>query len=239
MASSSLPDAFKKSYIDSAQYPLNLANTMPNTSLKFLEGLNERLDEMSSQLFVETEADVEIPWRDLGVGSGQDLKKKNIHSSEKLAEMMSFDINSSTMAVTSSQHDPQCRFIYLSGETSLSVLNITRPIFTRILSFHQVMPAYLEFVMAFGRQDGPKDLRFSGFKKQVSLASSARLPGISNLGRSGQQYQLCYNLKHIAIESEGGFSMMRQAAIHHQFDVVTGKTLWLVTAGRRSLQERY
>ncbi len=71
MASSSLPNAFKKSYIDSAQYPLNLANTMPNTSLKFLEGLNERLDEMSSQLFVETEADVEIPWRDLGVGSGQ------------------------------------------------------------------------------------------------------------------------------------------------------------------------
>lgn len=93
--------------------------------------------------------------------------------------------------------------------------------------------------MAFGRQDGPKDLRFSSFKKQVSLASSARLPGISNLGRSGQQYHLCYNLKHIAIESEGGFSMIRQAAIHHQFDVVTGKTLWLVTAGRRSLQERY
>ncbi|RWA06080.1 hypothetical protein EKO27_g9025 [Xylaria grammica] len=101
------------------------------------------------------------------------------------------------------------------------------------------MPAYLEFVMAFGRQDEPKDLRFSSFKKQISLASSARLPKISDLGRSGQQYQLCYNLKHIARDTKGDFSTIRQAAIHHQFDVVTGGTLWIVTAGRRSLQERY
>lgn len=128
---------------------------------------------------------------------------------------------------------------YLSGKTSLSVLDITRLMFAQILTFHQVMPAYLEFVMAFGQQDEPKDLRFSSFKKQVSLASSARLPEIPGLGRSGQQYQLCYNLKHIAVEKGRGFSMIRQAAIHHQFDVVTGKTLWIVTAGRRSLQERY
>ncbi|KAI8951169.1 hypothetical protein F4801DRAFT_601469 [Xylaria longipes] len=248
MASSSLPNAFKKSYIDSAQYPRNLANMMPNTSPKLLEGLYKRLDEMTKQLFVDMDSEIDIPWRDLGVGSGQDLKKKNISSSAKLAEMMRFTIDSSTMAVTS-QPDPQCRFIiaegtnsplrYLFGETSLSALNITRPVFAQIFTFHQVMPAYLEFVMAFGGQDEPKDLRFSSFKKQVSLASSARLPEIPDLGRSGQQYQLCYNLKHISREDEGGFSMIRQAAIHHQFDVVTGKTLWIVTAGRRSLQERY
>lgn len=216
-----------------------MANTMPNTSPKLLEGLHERLDEMSHKLFVDAEIDVEIPWRDLGVGFKHDLKKKNIHDSVKLAEMMNFNIDNTTMAVTLSQYDPQCRFIYISGETSLSVLDITRPMFARILTFHQVMPAYLDFVMAFGRQDEPKDLRFSSFKKQVSLAPSARLPEMVDLGRSGQQYQLCYNLKHVSREKEGGFSMIRQAAIHHQFDVVTGKTLWLVTSGRRSLQERY
>lgn len=45
-----------------------MANTMPNTSPKLLEGLHERLDEMSHKLFVDAEIDVEIPWRDLGVG---------------------------------------------------------------------------------------------------------------------------------------------------------------------------
>ncbi|KAI0439896.1 hypothetical protein F4803DRAFT_21233 [Xylaria telfairii] len=239
MPSSSLPDTFKKCYIDSAKYPLNLTNTMPNTSPKLLEGQKERLDDMCNELFADTDMEVEIPWRDLGVGPGEELKKLNIHKPERLAEMMSFNIDSSTKVVTSSKHDPQCRFIYLSGKTSLSALSITRPMFAQILTFHQVMPAYLEFVMAFGRQDEPKDLRFSSFKKQVSLTSSARLPAIPGLGRSGQQYQLCYNLKHIAVEKGGGFSMIRQAAIHHQFDVVTGKTLWIVTVGRRNLQERY
>lgn len=82
---------------------------------------------MSDQLFVDTDSEVEIPWRDLGVGSGQgesfvlhhqilladfsELKKKNIHTAEKLAEMMNFNIDSSTKVVTSSKHDPQCRFM--------------------------------------------------------------------------------------------------------------------------------
>lgn len=82
MTSSSLPDAFKQSYINSAHYPLNMANTTPNASPKFLEGLNERLNEMSDQLFVDAESEVEIPWRDLGVGSGRG-KHSNYHSVNK------------------------------------------------------------------------------------------------------------------------------------------------------------
>ncbi|KAI1427719.1 hypothetical protein F5Y12DRAFT_736622 [Xylaria sp. FL1777] len=232
------PDVFKKSYANSVEYPINMAYMMPITSPEFLEGLNKRLSEMSTQLFAETEKDVEIAWRDLGVGHGLDLKKLNIRSSEKLTEMMGFNIDNSTSAITSYQHDPQCRFIYLCGDTSLSALDVTQPMFTRILTFHQIMPSYLDFVMAFGRQEKPTDLRFSSFKKQVSLAPSARMLEILGLGRSGQQYQLCYNLKHIAGKSGRGYSI-RQAAVHHQFDVVNGKTLWVVTAGRRDLQERY
>ncbi|KAI1739729.1 hypothetical protein F4680DRAFT_134205 [Xylaria scruposa] len=239
MASSTFPDTFKKSYVDSAEYPLNLAYLMPITLPKVLEGLNKRLNETSAQLFAETEKDAEIPWRDLGVGPALELQKLNIHNSEKLAEMMGFEIDKSTLAVTAYQCDPQSRFIYLSGQTSLSALDVTQQMFTKILSFHQVMPAYLDFVMAFGRQEVPKDLRFSSFKKQVSLAPSVRMPKIPELGRSGQQFQLCYNLKHVARKDDGGFSNIRQAAFHHQFDVLTGKTLWIVTAGRRDLKERY
>ncbi|GAP90374.2 hypothetical protein SAMD00023353_4900580 [Rosellinia necatrix] len=207
---------------------------MPNTLPSVLKGLLEQLDGTEDTLFVDTESQVESPWREFN----PDLKKLNILDSHELAGMIGFGINSSTMAVTA-QPDPQCRFIYLFGNTSLSALNITRPMFAEILTFHQVMPAYLEFVMAFGRQDEPEDLKFAGFKKQVSLAPGARLPEIPGLGRSGQQYQLCYNLKRISTMADGKFSTIRQAAIHHQFDVVTGKTLWIATAGRRELQERY
>ncbi|KAI0515078.1 hypothetical protein F5B22DRAFT_646955 [Xylaria bambusicola] len=40
-------------------------------------------------------------------------------------------------------------------------------------------------------------------------------------------------------EYSGSIASPRQAAFHHKFDVITGKALWIVTAGRRDLQERY
>ncbi|KAJ8127886.1 hypothetical protein O1611_g5750 [Lasiodiplodia mahajangana] len=239
MASFNLPDAFADCYIESACYPLNMVNTAPNTSPEYLEGLDGVFNEASENLFVDTEDGVDVPWRDLDTSSGEDLRKRNIHDAQRLADMIGLSIDGSTKAVTSAQPDPQCRFIYLSGDTFLSALNITRSMFTRVLTYHQVMPAYLEFVMAFGSQDEAKDLGFSSFKTQVCLAPRVRLPEIQSLGRSGQQYQLCYNLKHIDMDEKGEFSLIRQAAIHHQFDVVTGKALWIVTAGRFNLQQRF
>ncbi|KAJ3578537.1 hypothetical protein NPX13_g2028 [Xylaria arbuscula] len=215
-----------------------MAYMMPVTSPTLLESLNERLKESSKQLFVKSENDVEIAWRDFGLESGVNLSKLNIHKVENLTEMIGCRINLSTRSISSYQQDPQCRFIYLFGITSLSALKITQEMFVQILTFHQVMPDYVDFVTAFGLQEKPQDLRFSSFKKQVSLAPSARMQKIAGLARSGQQYQLCYNLKHSTKNTEGGFSI-RQAAIYHKFDAVTGKTLWLVTAGRRDLHERY
>ena len=54
------------------------------------------------------------------------------------------------------------------------------------------------------------------------------------LGRSGCQFQLSYNLKVIRrSSSETGLGReewaIRQAALHHQFDVEEVTTLWIVT----------
>jgi hypothetical protein len=58
------------------------------------------------------------PFKPLNIGifitNLLDLKKKDIHSSDKLAEMMGFSIDTSNpnkMTVTSIQQDPQCRFM--------------------------------------------------------------------------------------------------------------------------------
>jgi hypothetical protein len=115
---------------------------------------------------------------------------------------------------------------------------------TRILSYHQVMAGYLDFISVFGLQSEPRDLRFSGFREQIQLSSSALWPAVLNLGRSGRQYQLCYNLKSVSCKpgqtaclEEKEWSI-RQAAFHHQFDVVKGTTLWIVTQGRHEIMDR-
>jgi hypothetical protein len=116
---------------------------------------------------------------------------------------------------------------------------------TQIFTYHQVMPIYLNFISVFGAQSEPRDLRFSGFREQTTLASPPRGPAVIELGRSGRQFQLCYNLKCVALKSEDPKRIelnewsIRQAAIHHQFDVVEGTTLWIVTKGNEDIKERF
>src|SRR5436190_1946501 len=111
----------------------------------------------------------------------------------------------------------------------------------RILTFHQVMASCLDFISVFGTQSKPRDLRFSGFHEQTLLSSPPCAPATPELHRSGRHYQLCYNLKSVAVvTSEDALVKsswsIRQAAFHHQFDVAEGNALWIVAKGDKELK---
>jgi hypothetical protein len=134
-------------------------------------------------------------------------------------------------------------FSFIWAGHSRHALRITRTMLVRILSYHQVMASYLDFISVFGSQSEPRDLRFSGFREQTLLADPPRGPAVPDLGRTGRLYQLCYNLKAVAsIPSADDPTKqawtIRQAAFHHQFDVVKGTTLWVVTKGDKELKDR-
>lgn len=105
------------------------------------------------------------------------------------------------------------------------------------------MPAYLDFMFVFGAQSDARDLRFSGFRESLDLAGSDVHP--SMLGGNGRRYQLCYNLKGVSLHKSNDDNIklsawtVRQAAIYHQFDVVHGNSVWIVTKGRLDLQQRF
>lgn len=114
----------------------------------------------------------------------------------------------------------------------------------RILTYHQVMPGYLDFLYVFGQQTEARDLRFSGFREQTSLSKPPHDTVSPALRRSGRQFQLSYNLKAVACKSELGTKLsdqewsIRHAAIHHQFDIEEGTSLWIITHGNLSIKER-
>jgi len=168
--------------------------------------------------------------------------------------------SSNSSFVLSTEKDPRCRFMcvhmiymavrvltnaprYLYAEHSRDQLRITRSMLARILTYHQVMPIYLDFIFVFGGQSNPRDLRFSGFYEQTSIKDPSR--GLAMPERSGRQYQLCYNLKGVTLTQKDIKDMklsqwsIRQVAICHQFDVVHGTTLWIVTKGRLDIQQRF
>lgn len=128
---------------------------------------------------------------------------------------------------------------------SRAKLKLTKAMLLDILTFHQVMPAFLDFLYMFGQQSEPTDLQFSGFREQVVLTNPPNGLVHTSLGRSGRHYQICYNLKCVAlkVENKSNFLMnewsIRQAVFHHQFDIVNGNTLWIVVKGNLDIQQRF
>jgi hypothetical protein len=132
----------------------------------------------------------------------------------------------------------EVRSFLMSGH-SWNPLFLTLPMLRRIMTYHQVMSAYLDFVSVFGHQSRPRDLRFSGFREETVLSDPPRGLMFPDLGRSGRLFQLCYNLKAPAPrDDQKTIQSIRQAAIHHQFDAVEGTSLWIIAKGDDLLKTR-
>lgn len=103
------------------------------------------------------------------------------------------------------------------------------------------MSSYLDFIYVFGKQKKSRDLGHTGFREQTLLSDRPlQGPAISDLGRSGRQFQISYNLKAPYFrEKPGKIWTIRQVAIHHQFDIIEGTSLWIITKGDHKDLKKY
>ncbi|KAI9767403.1 MAG: hypothetical protein M1839_004507 [Geoglossum umbratile] len=233
--------SFSDSYERYRSYPLNLIYKA--SYIGALKAHQSRLDTAAPKLFTATDSEIFVPFRDL-LPEGTRFKRQNILDDAALKKWLE---DKSTIAPQEQgvKEDPKCRFIFISAGHSRNPLKTTHEMLLRILTFHQVMPEYLDFVSVFGSQSKPRDLRFSGFRERILLSQppsqELRIP---SLGRSGREYQLCYNLKGVtdltpkATSAKDKQWTLRQAAFHHQFDVEKGTSLWIVTKGDLEIKER-
>ncbi|KAH9233222.1 hypothetical protein K456DRAFT_349890 [Colletotrichum gloeosporioides 23] len=238
---------FQASYDERDRYPQNLLQRSISTYPIALSRYLERLDKAADNLCERDVEKVDVCFRDLKTndGGGEDVSKRNIHSPNTLTQWLGvrqIGRGSSNQLLGVAEKDPKCRFIYIYGRNSRARLNITRSMLSEILTFHQVMPDILDFLLVYGLQSEPRDLSFSSFREQRCLKQSYGKSCISSLGRSGRQYQVCYNLKGVTAKSEDpenpDFSI-RPAAFYHKFDVVGGNSLWIVVKGGLDVQERF
>ncbi|KAL8652195.1 MAG: hypothetical protein Q9210_002830 [Variospora velana] len=203
-----------------------------------------RLDTAEPNLLTKPEAELYVPFRDL-YPACQGPKTHNILSDDVLRKWLgdqsSIDpLTSTRNGAIATKADPICRFIFISGGNSREPLKISRRMLTRILTYHQVMPCYLDFMSVFGLSKSARELRFSGFRAQVLLKNPAPDSAIPDLGRSGRHFQMCYNLKSVARvpDEKRVLWSIRQAAIYHQFDIEKGTALWIVTKGNLEIKDR-
>jgi hypothetical protein len=101
------------------------------------------------------------------------------------------------------------------------------------------MAPFLDFVFPFGKQVYPRDFHFSGFREESRLVHGGRDAGIPELGRSGIGLKLCYNLRSVERSNEPSLPWsIRQTAVYHDFDLETGRTLWVIVKGNKLIKKR-
>jgi hypothetical protein len=107
-------------------------------------------------------------------------------------------------------------------------------------TYHQVMPAFLDFLFPFGKQLYTQDFQFSGFRAEDRLSIDERGLELPQLGRSGRDIRMCYNLKSVEPskgQKEWPWSI-RQIAAYHSFDIETGKAFWVIIKGDQLIKRR-
>lgn len=115
--------------------------------------------------------------------------------------------------------------------------------FTYILTYHQVMSTFLDFLFPFGSQLYAEDFYFSGFREDTRMKPSDGGLQIAELGRSGREIRICYNLKSVeSIENPDKRLdlpwSVRQTALYHSFDIGTGKAFWTIIKGNHLIRDR-
>ena len=128
---------------------------------------------------------------------------------------------------------------FLHAPNSRERLNISSEMFYSLMTYHQVMPSFLDFIFSFGRHQHAQDFHFGGFRHESCLNDAGRGLKVPELGRSGRKIQLCYSLRSVepSRHAQRPWSV-RQTAAYHSFDLENGQSTWIVVKGDQLMKER-
>ncbi|KAM0425859.1 hypothetical protein ACHAPT_008797 [Fusarium lateritium] len=207
-------------------YPCNLLKPVQLKSA--LERYRRRLGDDEKRLFDPTAEDISL----LELNDGDNVYREGTFL--KYLELRRH--------LLENRKDPKSRFIFLQAAHSRAELSCSRNSFSYLCCFHQVDPSFLDFVSSFGSTDEPLDYHMTGFNCNDTLdVADERVLNIPKLGRSGRGYGMQYLLR--SLERGTGpdnttTHNIRQMAVYHTFDTVTGKALWINVKANGLMEKR-
>lgn len=133
-----------------------------------------------------------------------------------------------------------CQFVFVGAFSGRDRLYVSQDMLTWLMTILQTMPEFLEFLFPFGKQLYTYDFQFSSFRHETRLADHFKSLEITELGRSGRRFQICYNLKAVESKREDPCWpwSSRQTAVYHSFDVVKIQSTWIVVKANDEIRNR-
>ncbi|EXL41332.1 hypothetical protein FOCG_16144 [Fusarium oxysporum f. sp. radicis-lycopersici 26381] len=114
-------------------------------------------------------------------------------------------------------------------------------IFCYLSAFYQIPASFLDFLFTFGQSTEPLDYYMTGFNGSDTLDSpKSDIVEIPKLGRSGREHVVQYLLRSVesSVKKDKVTWNIRQMAVHHKYDFITGKALWLNIKANSIMQDR-
>jgi hypothetical protein len=131
---------------------------------------------------------------------------------------------------------------FITSDDSRAPLHSSYESFAYLSSFYQIPASFVDFVSSFGLTKLPKDYHMTGFNGLDTLDESKdSILQIPRLGRSGCEHSTQYLLRSVEMDighTKKPLWKIRQMAVHHQYDFVTGKSFWLNIKTNSVMQER-
>lgn len=106
------------------------------------------------------------------------------------------------------------------------------------------MPEVVDFLLAFGVSEHPKDFHYSGFRSEMNLSQESNRLVLPHLGRSGRDIRLCHILRSVekvdvTSKSPNSWSWsIRPTVTYHSFDVESQRSVWLIVKANGVIKTR-
>lgn len=129
----------------------------------------------------------------------------------------------------------------IHAPSSRKKLNITKAMLQALLSQYEVMPTFLDFLFTFGKQSFKKNFHYSGFRTKEIAGGTQLFAKVPTISDTTSKYQMCYNLRSVEPTSnppDWQWSI-RQTAVFHSFDMLSGNTNWITVKGNRDMFDSF
>ncbi|KAI1807216.1 hypothetical protein F4811DRAFT_559992 [Daldinia bambusicola] len=134
---------------------------------------------------------------------------------------------------------PLWRMVFLRSKSNREALGCSKDQLTLLLTHHQVMPSFLDFILTFCTRERP--VTHAIFRHENYLEKNSKRFSIPLLKRSGIQIQHAFNLLSVERADdimEKNQWPLRQVAAYYSFDVTNGRSLWIVLKGNPLIARR-
>ncbi|KAF4974444.1 hypothetical protein FZEAL_8644 [Fusarium zealandicum] len=139
---------------------------------------------------------------------------------------------------------PRIRYISVQSRSSKDSLNCSPAMFKYLCTYHQIPPSIMNSVYSFKTTLSSHDYNLALFHDDNTLlAREEHILRQDQLGRSGREIRYSFLLRSVegsdSIQTQKTPWAIRQLAVYHSFDVVSGRALWLTCKGNSVIEDRF